>query len=241
MISELSREFLARAHKYGALLLDGEYVLSSGVVSPVYFNGKKLIEGGSGLVWCEEFLFRFLKDSGIVVGQKEGLDFNAIFGPAYGAIPYSLLLPRMLYEKYGRDVQWLFDRKERKVHGEEGGYVGTTPRKGMRVLVVEDAVTSGRTLRVRIQEIVRFGVEISGVLVLFDRQEFEFLQSACVSEDLEEYLGVPVISVATMTDLMEFLGELGQDERLERILKYREFRRREYERSLEIEYPREKG
>ena len=236
MTSELSREFLTRAHRCGALLLDGEYVLSSGVVSPVYFNGKKLIEGGSGLVWCEEFLFRFLKYSGIVVGQKEGLDFNAIFGPAYGAIPYSLLLPRMLYEKYGRDVHWLFDRKERKAHGEEGGYVGTAPHKGMRVLVVEDAVTSGRTLRVRIQEIVRLGAEISGVLVLFDRQEFDFLpQSACVSENLEEYLGVPVISVATMTDLMELLGELGQDERLERILKYRERRRRECDRSLEIE------
>jgi len=198
MISELSREFLTRAHKYGALLLDGEYVLSSGVVSPVYFNGKKLIEGGSGLVWCEEFLFRFLKDSGTVVGQTGWLDFNAIFGPAYGAIPYSLLLSRKLYKKYGRDVHWLFDRKERKVHGEEGGYVGTAPCKGMRVLVVEDAVTSGRTLRVRIQEIVRLGAEISGVLVLFDRQEFDFLpQSACVSENLEEYLGVPVFSVAT--------------------------------------------
>lgn len=233
MISELSREFLVRSYRSGALLLDGEYKLSSGVLSPVYFNGKQLIEFGSGLAWCEDFLLRFFREVGVFDGQNGDLDFSAIFVPAYGAIPHGILFALGLFKEYRRNVAWLFDRKEEKKHGEKGKYVGTAPRKGMRILVIEDVVTTGRTLRNRICELIRLEAEIAGVLALFNRQEFEFVpQAISVSENLEDYLGVPFFSVATMTDLMELLGELGREEQLDRILRYRERRRQEGEAFL---------
>lgn len=234
MISELSREFIVRAYQKGALLLDDDYELSSGVRTPVYFNGRRLFEGGSGLAWCENLLLHFLTENEIVNDQGSSWNFDAIYGPAYGAIPHPILLARKLFEKYNTDVAWFFDRKEEKRHGEGGRYVGVSSCGGKEVLVIEDAVTSGRTLRVRLDEIIRCGGKIAYVVVLFDREEYGFsLQSVSVSETLEEYLGAPVLSIATMTDLMLFLGELGRDDRLNKILQYREGRRREMKNILE--------
>ena len=111
----------------------------------------------------------------------------------------------MALSEHGQDVGFCFDRKEAKDHGEGGVFVGTPPEEGMRVVVVDDVITSGASIRHSVSLLLgAAAVRISGVVIAVDRQERGRSRSTLV--ELEEELAVPVLPIVTIRDVVAHLS-----------------------------------
>jgi orotate phosphoribosyltransferase len=143
-----------------------------------------------------------------------------LFGPAYKGIPLATATAVALAERHGRDVPWVFNRKEAKDHGEGGSLVGA-PLAG-RALIVDDVITAGTAIRESIDIIRAAGAEPCGVVLALDRQERGKGERSAVQE-VELELGLPVTSIITLADLLEDLeSRAGVDpDRLSALRDYR--------------------
>ena len=142
-----------------------------------------------------------------------------IFGPAYKGIPIAALTAASLAEHHGKDVPYAFNRKEAKAHGEGGSVVGA-PIEG-KVLIVDDVITAGTAVREACQAITRTGAEIAGLAISLDRQERGQGPHSAVQE-LQQSLGIPVISIIQLADLIEILDESDSyGDYVEDVLSYR--------------------
>ena len=117
-----------------------------------------------------------------------------------------------LAEHHQRDLPWCFNRKEAKDHGEGGTLVGA-PLNG-RVLIVDDVITAGTAIREVMQIIQAQGAQAAGVLIALNRQERGQGQLSAIQEVEQDY-GMPVVSIVSLTQVLEFLG---QDEQLKQHL-----------------------
>lgn len=196
------RDFIRFAIERGVLRF-GEFTLKSGRTSPYFFNAG-LFNSGSALAQLGRFYAAAVADSGI--------DFDVIFGPAYKGIPLAAATAISLAEHHQRDLPWCFNRKEAKDHGEGGTLVGS-PLTG-RVLIVDDVITAGTAIREVMQIIRAEGAEAAGVLIALNRQERGQGQLSAIQEVERDY-GVPVVSIVSLTQVLEFLA---QDEQLKRHL-----------------------
>ncbi len=98
-------------------------------------------------------------------------DFDVLFGPAYKGIPLAVETAAALSAR-GRDVGFMFNRKEAKDHGEGGVLVGHVPRSGDRVLIIEDVTTAGTSIRETVPVLrAAADVEVVGLIVSVDRME----------------------------------------------------------------------
>ncbi len=150
--------------------------------------------------------------------QSSELQFDVLFGPAYKGIPLVASTAIALADQHGRNVPWAFNRKEAKDHGEGGAMVGA-PLRG-RVLIVDDVITAGTAIREALQIIRDAGAEPAGVVLALDRQEKGQGDLSAVQE-VEQTMGLPVISILKLTDLIEYLESAGDPERLAAIKRYR--------------------
>ncbi len=196
------REFIRFAIERGVLRF-GEFTLKSGRTSPYFFNAG-LFDSGAALAQLGRFYAAAVADSGI--------DFDVIFGPAYKGIPLAAAPAISLAEHHQRDLPWCFNRKEAKDHGEGGTLVGA-PLNG-RVLIVDDVITAGTAIREVMQIIQAQGAQAAGVLIALNRQERGQGQLSAIQEVEQDY-GMPVVSIVSLTQVLEFLG---QDEQLKRHL-----------------------
>jgi len=196
------REFIRFAIERGVLRF-GEFTLKSGRTSPYFFNAG-LFDSGAALAQLGRFYAAAVSDSGI--------DFDVIFGPAYKGIPLAAATAISLAEHHQRDLPWCFNRKEAKDHGEGGTLVGA-PLNG-RVLIVDDVITAGTAIREVMQIIQAQGAQAAGVLIALNRQERGQGQLSAIQEVEQDY-GMPVVSIVSLTQVLEFLG---QDEQLKRHL-----------------------
>jgi orotate phosphoribosyltransferase len=116
----------------------GEFTLKSGRKSPYFVNAGQLRTGnaiaGLGRAYAAEI-------------QRAQLACDLVFGPAYKGVPLAVATAISLAEQHGRDVGYGFDRKEAKDHGEGGVFVATAPAPGMKVVLVDDVITSGQSIR----------------------------------------------------------------------------------------------
>lgn len=196
------REFIRFAIERGVLRF-GEFTLKSGRTNPYFFNAG-LFDSGAALAQLGRFYAAAVADSGI--------DFDVIFGPAYKGIPLAAATAISLAEHHQRDLPWCFNRKEAKDHGEGGTLVGA-PLNG-RVLIVDDVITAGTAIREVMQIIQAQGAQAAGVLIALNRQEWGQGQLSAIQEVEQDY-GMPVVSIVSLTQVLEFLG---QDEQLKRHL-----------------------
>ncbi|MBK58845.1 MAG: orotate phosphoribosyltransferase [Pseudomonas sp.] len=196
------RDFIRFAIERGVLRF-GEFTLKSGRTSPYFFNAG-LFDSGAALAQLGRFYAAAVSDSGI--------DFDVIFGPAYKGIPLAAATAISLAEHHQRDLPWCFNRKEAKDHGEGGTLVGA-PLNG-RVLIVDDVITAGTAIREVMQIIQAQGAQAAGVLIALNRQERGQGQLSAIQEVEQDY-GMPVVSIVSLTQVLEFLG---QDEQLKRHL-----------------------
>lgn len=181
-----------------SVLRFGQFTLKSGRQSPYFFN-LGAISTGTAIARLGE----------AYATAAEGLDapFEAVFGPAYKGIPIAVATASALAAR-GRDCGWVFNRKEAKAHGEGGQFVGA-PVDG-RLLLVDDVLTAGTAVREAATLIREAGGELTGVLIALDRQERVVAnEPGTAVSRLADELGVPVLSLLTLQDVIEYLDLKG--------------------------------
>ena len=143
-----------------------------------------------------------------------------VVGPAYRGIRLVDLSAASLAEHQGIGVPFAYNRKEAEAHGEGGSIVGA-PLAG-RVLIVDDVITAGTAVREAYQVISAAGAEVAGLVISLDRQERGQGPASAVQE-LQQALGIPVISIIGLNDLITTLEESSEYEsHLNPILEYRQ-------------------
>lgn len=192
------------------VLLFGEFTLKSGRLSPYFFNAGRF-NTGAGLARLASFYARAIDAS--------DLEFDMLYGPAYKGIPLVAAIATQLYNELGRDVPWSFNRKEAKDHGEAGLIVGS-PLVG-NVLIVDDAISAGTSVRESVGIINAAGANPMGVAIALDRQE-RGQGTLSASQETAEQFSLQVLSIATLNDLIAlFEGDAKHAPELERIQAYR--------------------
>ncbi|EGM76927.1 orotate phosphoribosyltransferase [Rheinheimera sp. A13L] len=188
----------------------GSFTLKSGRTSPYFFNAG-LFNTGGDLARLGRFYAAALEDAGV--------EFDLLFGPAYKGIPIATTTAVALFDQYGKDVPYCFNRKEAKTHGEGGNLVGS-PLQG-KVMLVDDVITAGTAIRESMQLIQAQGASLSGVLIALDRQEKGQGELSAIQE-VERDFGTQVISIICLNDLINYLqGKPELAQYLEAVSAYR--------------------
>jgi orotate phosphoribosyltransferase len=173
----------------------GDFTLKSGRRSPYFVNAGQLRTGAA---------IGRLGEAYATCIRSQNLACDLVFGPAYKGVPLAVATAIGL-ARGGTDVGYSFDRKEHKDHGEGGVFVGTVPCDGMRVVVVDDVITSGRSIRDAVT-LVRSSaaVEITGVIVAVDRQERGRGEHTTLVE-LQDELGIDVHPIVSIREIVDHL------------------------------------
>ena len=188
----------------------GEFTLKSGRSSPYFFNAGLFNTGE-----CLAKLGKFYADAIV----KSGIEFDGLFGPAYKGIPLVSAVAIALYDHYGFDKPWTFNRKEAKYHGEGGSLVGSELQG--RILIIDDVITAGTAIRESMDLIAASPATLAAVCVSMDRQEKGKGDRSAIQE-LEQDKGVQVVTIAQLATLVEYLGSTPDSEQLlEKVESYR--------------------
>jgi orotate phosphoribosyltransferase len=202
-------EFVRFAVAKGVLLF-GEFKTKAGRLSPYFFNAG-LFNDGESLRQLGRFYAMTL--------QAAGVPFDVLFGPAYKGIPLVAATAAALAED-GRNVPFSFNRKEAKDHG-EGGIVVGAPLKG-RVMVVDDVISAGTSVRESADIIRTAGAELAGVVIALDRQE-RGQGALSAAQEVRALFDAPVLSICTLDDVLAYLeDEPGLTASLEAVRAYRQ-------------------
>lgn len=189
---DFSRDFIALACRKGVLRF-GAFVTKAGRNSPYFFNAGLFDNGASFRELCGYYARTI---------HSSGLPCDMLFGPAYKGIPLVAGTAIRLAEE-GVDLPFAFNRKEAKDHGEGGTLIGA-PLKG-RVLILDDVISAGTSVRESVEIIRAAGATPAGVVIALDRMERGKGELSAVQEVRESY-GIPVIAVATLEDLIAYLA-----------------------------------
>lgn len=170
----------------------GEFKTKAGRLSPYFFNAG-LFNDGESLMKLGEFYAAAI--------LKSGVQFDMLFGPAYKGITLAASISIAL-ARQGNNFPYAYNRKEAKDHGEGGTIVGA-PLQG-RVLIVDDVISAGTSVRESVEIIKSAGAIPAGVAIAIDRQERGLGELSAVQE-VEKNSAMPVIKIATLADLIAFL------------------------------------
>lgn len=193
----------------------GEFTLKSGRLAPYFINtgnyktGKQLAKLGEYYAACI---------------KEHGLEAETLVGPAYKGIPLSVATAIALYNKYETEVNYCFDRKEVKDHGEGGLFVGKQLQDGEKVIIIEDVMTSGKALREILPKLqAAANVEIVGMVISVDRKEKALDSELSAVAQAKKEFGIDVYSVVTMDDIIAAIekGVIDGKEHLEKMYEYR--------------------
>lgn len=201
MSSTFNRSEFVRFSLDQGVLRFGQFKVKSGRMSPYFFNAG-LFNSGRSVGRLARFYAQALVDS--------GLQFDMLFGPAYKGIPLAATTAVALADHpamHGRDIPFAFNRKEAKDHGEGGTLVGA-PLAG-RVVIIDDVITAGTSVRESVDIIRAAGAEPAAVLIALDRMERagpdETLTERSAVEQVAATYGIPVVSIASLSDIMALL------------------------------------
>ena len=190
------REFIEFALAREALKL-GSFTLKSGRQSPYFFN-TGVFDSGRALARLGEYY------AAAMVATAPA--FDLVFGPAYKGIPLGAAVAIALSEQHGRDVPFCFNRKEAKDHGEGGTTLGAALQG--RVLIVDDVISAGTSVNESVAIIKSAHATPVGVVISLDRQE-RGQGELSAAQEVQARHGIPVISIVTLSQIVEFLSESG--------------------------------
>lgn len=190
---QASREFIDLACRKGVLRF-GSFITKAGRDSPYFFNAGLFDDGASFRELCGFY-------AGAI--RASGVACDMLFGPAYKGIPLVAGVAIRLAEQ-GVNLPFCFNRKEAKDHGEGGVLIGAP--LGGRVLILDDVISAGTSVRESVEAIRAGGAEPAGVVIALDRMERGTSALSAVQE-VRESFGMPVIAVATLDDLTGYLAD----------------------------------
>lgn len=206
--SPTDQEFIRFAIEAGVLKF-GRFVTKAGRESPYFFNAGIFHHGGT-----LGRLAGFYAKTFLAAEFDQRLQVDSLFGPAYKGITLASATAVALAQA-GRDIGFSYNRKEAKDHGEGGVVVGK--ELAGRVLIVDDVISAGTSVRESVEIIRAHGATPAGVLIALDRMERGGTASAPTDrsavQEVQDLFGIPVIAIATLTDLLQFL-EASDDQSL---------------------------
>jgi orotate phosphoribosyltransferase len=204
-VNNLRQQFIAFSVSTGVLRF-GEFTTKAGRLSPYFFNAGLFHEGAT-LGQLSQFYAQTLLDSGV--------EFDMLFGPAYKGITLASATAVALAGK-GRDTSFAFNRKEAKDHGEGGTIVGAKLQG--KVVIIDDVISAGTSVRESVQMIRAAGAEPCAVLIALDRMERsgadDALSANSAVQEVSREFGIPVISIANLDDLFTYLNAQSADPQL---------------------------
>jgi orotate phosphoribosyltransferase len=195
-------EFMVRAN----VLTFGDFVTKSGRKTPYFINtgnyktGEQICKLGEFYAQC-------------IMGNT-GASFDVLYGPAYKGIPLAVTTAISLYRNYGLNVPYCFNRKEVKDHGEGGNIIGYTPKDGDRIVIIEDVVTAGTSVRESTTLLnAAAKVNITSLVVSVDRMEKGTGEKTALQE-LQDTFGIKTYSVVTIEEIVGYLYQKEIDGRV---------------------------
>ena len=176
----------------------GEFTLKSGRKSPFFMNAGAYVTGSQ--------LHRLGQYYAKAIHDAFGLDFDVVFGPAYKGIPLSVVTTIALEELYGKEARYCSNRKEVKDHGDTGILLGSNLEDGMRVVMVEDVTTSGKSIDETYPLITaQADIEVVGLMVSLNRMEVGKGGDKCALDEVAEKYGFPTACIVDMAEVTEYL------------------------------------
>lgn len=209
MSEDFRKDFIAFCIEQGVLKF-GSFLTKSGRATPYFFN-TGLFNTGAALDRLAQFYAKAILASDV--------RFDMLFGPAYKGIVL-VAGTAMVLAREGRNAPFAFNRKEAKDHGEGGDIIGA-PLVG-NVLIVDDVMTAGTAVRESLEIIRGRGAVPAGVVISLDRMERGRGKLSAIQE-VEKQHGIPVIAIANLDDLMNFLQESAEfRQNLKAVSEYRQ-------------------
>jgi orotate phosphoribosyltransferase len=188
----------------------GEFQTKAGRLSPYFFNSGLFQDGAALRELCQFYAQAIIASN---------VHFDMLFGPAYKGIPLVAGTSIALAEQ-GRNVPYCFNRKEAKDHGEGGSTVGAKLQG--RVLIIDDVISAGTSVRESIDLIRAAGAAPCGVVIALDRMERGQGELSAVQEVKRDY-DLPVVSIAALNDLLGYLqGQAELVQNLNAVQAYRD-------------------
>lgn len=181
------------------VLTFGEFTLKSGRKAPYFINCGNY-KTGAQLAKLGEYYAECI--------NEHGLKPQTLFGPAYKGIPLATAACVALYNKFGVDCNYCFDRKEVKDHGEGGMFVGKSLEDGEKIVIIEDVMTSGKALREVLPKLQGAAkIDIEGMIITVDRAERGLETNKTAVQEVHDEFGVNVYSIVTINDIIEALED----------------------------------
>lgn len=196
LASNFTHDFIAFAIQKEVLRF-GEFKTKAGRLSPYFFNAG-LFNDGESLMKLGEFYAAAI--------QTSGIEFDMLYGPAYKGITLAASIA-IAFAKNGHNVPFAYNRKEAKDHGEGGVIVGS-PLQG-RVLIIDDVISAGTSVRESVAMIASHGATACGVAIAIDRQEKGLGELSAVQEVMQQNQ-LPVCAIANLNGLLDYLSHAEQ-------------------------------
>ncbi|KPK77210.1 MAG: orotate phosphoribosyltransferase [Phycisphaerae bacterium SM23_30] len=186
-------EFLVGA----GVLTFGDFTTRSGRQTPYFINTGNYRTGGQ-LARLGEFYAR-------AINEHWGRDFDNLYGPAYKGIPLAVAAGIALNAEHGHNVTVTYNRKEAKDHGERGGIIGHRYDGSERVVIIEDVITAGTSLRETMGILAENGnPQVAGVIVSVDRME-RGRDSLSALEEIKAEFNFPVRAIVNVREIIVHL------------------------------------
>lgn len=176
----------------------GQFTTKSGRESPYFFNMGLFNDAKSMGVVAQCYAH-------LILSKWPELNQYHFYGPAYKGIPLAVMIADRVYQISGKQSFFSFNRKELKDHGEGGGIVGKALDGNAQVIIVEDVLTGGTSLRESYDFLQQYGVEVKGIVVGVDREE-RGLGHTSAKQDIEQLYQIPLTSLLSLSEIREKLN-----------------------------------
>ena len=196
------------------VLTFGDFTLKSGRKAP-YFVNTGNYNTGAQLALLGEYYAQCIKENNVQV--------DTLFGPAYKGIPLATACSIALFNKYGIDVNYAFDRKEAKDHGEGGVIVGRKMEDGEKIAIIEDVITAGTAIRTVLPLLKeQADVDITALIISVKKKKKGKGELSAVQEVKKDF-GINVYSIVTMEDIIDAIKNdiIPGKEYLDKMIEYR--------------------
>lgn len=192
----------------------GQFVTKSGRNTPYFINtGNYML--GSQIMKLGQFYAACIEEN--IKNGNISSNVKALFGPAYKGIPIATAAGIALYGNFGREVGYVFNRKEEKDHGEGGSLVGFKLKQGDEIVIVEDVITAGTAIRQILPTLDAIGVKVAAVVVSVDRMEKGRNDKTAIAE-LEKEFGIKTYAIVNVLEIIKYIEDGQFDKKIENLI-----------------------